>query len=948
MKLKQFLRRQDSSFSTPKAARKLLRLLAWVVIACLFFTLGLFLAASFNSEVSQLRRQMNAAMYEAQDYLGQRESLLEHLSRGVTWRAREPLLQWRQLSVPVPPHEQVFVTLGEPESNWSLALSGRDLSELEAKRLNLIYVSPAGDRVVTRLYGAPALNAVVPPAVLEALGQPGTPKEEQQVRWLADPTDPQARQYLFTRVTREQDNGWLGLELYGADLAAALGVPEAGRFLLLDREHRAILGSAVTPQLGLQFSDLWQGDHFAFSGPGLLPSHLALLKHLGSSDWSLIYYFNLAELLVPMWPRVLASLLFLLGCSLLVWGMCRRIDRRLIGPAQHRLDALVENEGFSRAMIQTAPVALCVLRRSDAEVVLENRLAQQWLGTGDERRYWSHGWLERGFNSGEEGGCEEVETHTGRHLYLSYTPTRYKGEEVLCCAFSDISARKQTEAALAEAKRLSDAANEAKTLFLATMSHEIRTPLYGVLGTLELLGRTALDHQQSGYLRAIQRSSSTLLQLISDVLDVSKIEVGQLGLEPVEFSPLELSLDSVQAYAAAARAKGLQIYACCDPQMPERMLGDAVRIRQILNNLLSNAVKFTDSGRIVLRVRAEPGEDGQDTLHWQVADTGIGIPEDQQANLFDAFYQVSGQARMAGGTGLGLSICKRLTELMGGRLRVVSDVGLGSSFSVSLPLHCVDRHPPGEPRLSNAMVWVHAPNRELAECLCGWITRWGARAQVVACDQPVEDDATSVLVDLRVNPHDRTPLPAWRGCRVLISDLGGELPRQEGCDWHVGRYNLEGLRRALASAQGCVGGEAARLHESLPDIGLGLRVLLVEDNPINQLILRDQLETLGCTVELASDGRQALARWQPESFDVVLTDVNMPHLNGYELARALRQRGYRGPIIGATANAMHEENDRCLAAGMNLCLLKPVDLRTLRHCLTSLPAEVPPCDISES
>ncbi|WP_259753224.1 ATP-binding protein [Pseudomonas sp. GCEP-101] len=948
MKLKQFLRRQDSSFSTPKAARKLLRLLAWVVIACLFFTLGLFLAASFNSEVSQLRRQMNAAMYEAQDYLGQRESLLEHLSRGVTWRAREPLLQWRQLSVPVPPHEQVFVTLGEPDSNWSLALSGRDLSELEAKRLNLIYVSPAGDRVVTRLYGAPALNAVVPPAVLEALGQPGTPKEEQQVRWLADPTDPQARQYLFTRVTREQDNGWLGLELYGADLAAALGVPEAGRFLLLDREHRAILGSAVTPQLGLQFSDIWQGDHFAFSGPGLLPSHLALLKHLGSSDWSLIYYFNLAELLVPMWPRVLASLLFLLGCSLLVWGMCRRIDRRLIGPAQHRLDALVENEGFSRAMIQTAPVALCVLRRSDAEVVLENRLAQQWLGTGDERRYWSHGWLERGFNSGEEGGCEEVETHTGRHLYLSYTPARYKGEEVLCCAFSDISARKQTEAALAEAKRLSDAANEAKTLFLATMSHEIRTPLYGVLGTLELLGRTALDHQQSGYLRAIQRSSSTLLQLISDVLDVSKIEVGQLGLEPVEFSPLELSLDSVQAYAAAARAKGLQIYACCDPQMPERMLGDAVRIRQILNNLLSNAVKFTDSGRIVLRVRAEPGEDGQDTLHWQVADTGIGIPEDQQANLFDAFYQVSGQARMAGGTGLGLSICKRLTELMGGRLRVVSDVGLGSSFSVSLPLHCVDRHPPGEPRLSNAMVWVHAPNRELAECLCGWITRWGARAQVVACDQPVEDDATSVLVDLRVNPHDRTPLPAWRGCRVLISDLGGELPRQEGCDWHVGRYNLEGLRRALASAQGCVGGEAARLHESLPDIGLGLRVLLVEDNPINQLILRDQLETLGCTVELASDGRQALARWQPESFDVVLTDVNMPHLNGYELARALRQRGYRGPIIGATANAMHEENDRCLAAGMNLCLLKPVDLRTLRHCLTSLPAEVPPCDISES
>jgi two-component system capsular synthesis sensor histidine kinase RcsC len=469
-----------------------------------------------------------------------------------------------------------------------------------------------------------------------------------------------------------------------------------------------------------------------------------------------------------------------------------------------------------------------------------------------------------------------------------------------------------------------------------------------VLGTLELLGRTALDHQQSGYLRAIQRSSSTLLQLISDVLDVSKIEVGQLGLEPVEFSPLELTLDSVQGYAATARAKGLQIYACCDSQMPERVLGDVTRIRQILNNLLSNAVKFTDSGRIVLRVRSEPSEGWLDTLHWQVADTGIGIPADQQEHLFDAFYQVAGNARMAGGTGLGLSICKRLTELMGGQLRVVSDVGLGSSFSLSLPLQCVDRQPAGAPRLCNAMVWVHAPTRELAESLCGWINRWGARAQVVAGDQPVEEDVSSVLVDLRFNPHDRKPLPTWRGCRVLVTDLGGEQPRQEGCDWHVGRYNLEGLRRALAAAQGCASSEAARLAESLPDIGLGLRVLLVEDNPINQLILRDQMETLGCTVELAADGRQALARWQPEAFDVVLTDVNMPHLNGYELARALRQRGYRGPIIGATANAMHEENERCLAAGMNLCLLKPVDLRTLRQCLTSLPAEVPSCDISES
>ncbi|AGI23071.1 kinase sensor protein [Pseudomonas sp. ATCC 13867] len=948
MKLKQFLRPQDSSFSTPKAARKLLFLLAWMVLVCLICALGLFLNSALNNEISQLRRQMNAAMYDAQEHFDQRESLLEHISHGAAYGAREPQVQWRQLGAPVPAHEHIYVSLGDPLRSWSLSLSGRDISELEQKRLNLLYVSPGVDSEVSWLYRSPALNAVVPALVLAALATPGTEKEERTVRWLADPADPQSRQYLFTRVASEQDAGWLGLEMLGSDLGAAFNVPGAGCFLLMDREHRVILGSAVTPHLGEQFSDLWERDSFAFSGPGLIPRHLALLKHLGSSDWSLIYYFDLSSVLVPLWPKVLVSLLLFMGGSLTAWGLYRRINRRLIVPAQQRLEALVDSERFSRAMIQTAPVALCVLRRRDAAVVLENRLAQQWLGSGEARRQWSCGWLERAFEKDNEGGFEEIDTSTGKHLYLCYTPTRYKGEEVLCCAFSDISARKQTEEALAEAKRLSDAANEAKTLFLATMSHEIRTPLYGVLGTLELLGRTALDHQQSGYLRAIQRSSSTLLQLISDVLDVSKIEAGQLGLEPVEFSALELTQDTVQSYAAAARAKGLQIYAICDPQMPERVYGDAPRIRQVLNNLLSNAVKFTDSGRIVMRVRAEPGEGRQMLVHWQVTDTGIGIPQALQLRLFDPFYQVTNPSRMDGGTGLGLSICRRLTELMHGQLRVVSDMGLGSSFSLSLPLLRVDVLPSAETRLCASPVWVHTPIRELSENLCSWINRWGARGRVAPLDQLFDEDPEAVLLDLRFNPHDRTPFPAWKGCRVVVSDLSGEQPRKEDCDWHVGRYNISGICRAIGLAQGCCAGDSLRQLESPSDGPLGLRVMLVEDNPINQLILRDQLETLGCSVELTSDGKQALGRWRDGEFDVVLTDVNMPNMNGYELTRTLRRRGCRVPIIGATANAMREENERCLAAGMDLCLLKPVDLRTLRQCLTTLPTEAHACDPSES
>ncbi len=205
---------------------------------------------------------------------------------------------------------------------------------------------------------------------------------------------------------------------------------------------------------------------------------------------------------------------------------------------------------------------------------------------GLEREILCPGWIRQAFAEPDAPLDETFVTSTGRHLHLSSVATRYKGEDVLLCAFNDISASKQVEAALETARQSADAANEAKTLFLATMSHEIRTPLYGVLGTLELLSRTTLDSQQRDYLQALERSSATLLQLICDVLDVSKIEAGQLALELSEFSPLELVHEVVQGYSASALGKGLELYACLDPQLPLRLLGDPARIRQILNNLL--------------------------------------------------------------------------------------------------------------------------------------------------------------------------------------------------------------------------------------------------------------------------------------------------------------------------------------------------------------------------
>lgn len=466
-------------------------------------------------------------------------------------------------------------------------------------------------------------------------------------------------------------------------------------------------------------------NSFGFIGSGWLPDSLAIRKKLGYSGWQIVYAVDIHSLLPVLgWP-LLACVLICIAVCIGLRLLIMRIDRRLITPGENRIQALVESEVFSRAVLQVAPIALCVIRRIDGTVVLENSLSQQWLG-GGERGRLCHGWIARAFDKQDARNSDEIEMEDGRLLYLAFAPTRYNGQDVLICAFSDISARKQIEVTLEHARQLADRANEAKTLFLATMSHEIRTPLYGVLGTLELLARTDLNDQQNNYLKAIERSSGNLLQLICDVLDVSRIEAGQLQLELNTFSPMQLIEEVVQGYSGAAQAKGLQLFALIDSTVPEWLSGDVTRIRQILNNLLNNALKFTDYGKIVLRLKMDSRDDERVMLHWQVSDTGKGIAHEEQAHLFEPFYQVESAQNVVAGTGLGLSTCKRLMHLMNGTMRLVSEPGLGSSFTLHLPLVQVKDAsrlgPPGE--LLPSTVYVVSPLRELAECYCGWLRRW--------------------------------------------------------------------------------------------------------------------------------------------------------------------------------------------------------------------------------
>ncbi|MFC4621157.1 response regulator [Comamonas nitrativorans] len=616
---------------------------------------------------------------------------------------------------------------------------------------------------------------------------------------------------------------------------------------------------------------------------------------------------------------------------LLAWIFSRWYSKNVVAPAKKAHSELIESDSFSRVIIQTAPVALCVLRDHSGKIVVLNHLADLWLGGADQIEALSKEW--KIFISKQEKE-EEILNINEKFLYASFSRARYKGDQVILCAFNDITPLKNAERVLEESKKSADIANEAKSLFLATMSHEIRTPMYGVLGTLELLSLTKLTTQQRNYLSTVQQSSSILLQLISDILDISKIEAGQMAIDLVDFNPIELVEDAVSGYSAIAAEKNLEIYACIDVKTPRIVRGDHVRIRQVINNLLSNAVKFTDFGRVVLRLKLLDINANCARLQWQVTDTGIGISQEQQLRLFEPFYQADNQNHTVSGTGLGLSISSRLCEIMGGKLSVISESGLGSSFSffLDLPIPSLELIEEDSKRLNSEIVYLRSPFKELSNQLADWINYWGGNPVVVDC---ISADAheNAVLLDV-LNNCDKDL--SWTGARVCaISNSSLSLQRKTDGSWMVSVHRLNDILQAIQLSQNIDNRKEVFLKQDKYE-SLGFKVLIAEDNPINQLLIKEQLENLGCSVFLAENGEIAFKNWKPKNFDVLITDVNMPVMNGYELVKKIRAVDSEFPIIGVTANALKEEGERCIAVGMNAWLVKPMSLKQLRDILVKI------------
>jgi PAS domain S-box-containing protein len=699
-----------------------------------------------------------------------------------------------------------------------------------------------------------------------------------------------------------------------------------------------------------------------------------------------------------------ASFLFAIAClALATVSMRLRFVRKKLRKIALHNEALAdrnwelqEAEDRARSLFESQG-DLIVLRDAEGKITFVNdaycelarKAGAELIGSGFQFTV-----IEQGESAIESNGTrihdQRIETALGpRWIAWREALVRFDAgaPAEMQCVGRDVTDRTETERVLAEARDQADAANRAKSRFLAMASHEIRTPLNGIIGMSGLLLDTALTPEQMTYAKAVKTSGDALLALIEELLDYSKIEAGKIDLEARPFMLAALIEDITELLAPRAQARKLEIAAFIGDRLPAQVIGDAARLRQVLLNLAGNAIKFTATGGVALIV--EPGI-WPNEISFIVRDTGIGIAPEAQIRIFREFEQADERvARSYGGTGLGLSISERIVKRMGGRITLESEPGNGSTFGVSIPLAASQNTPQPfpTPALGGRSVMLVAPQTIEASLIARRLERWGGQTCVVSDSEVArallpERSWHAVLLDHTLGAGEVEALAEaakpFAPQRIVLLTPATRQELQSATDSALTGYLVKPLRAASLAARlasppevsapslvepGLVGpslAEPSLVERGLADEVLtgpaatpaitprGFSVLVAEDNEINALLMRSLLTRLGHQVVIAINGEEALESWLAAKsagtpYDLVLMDIQMPGLDGIEATKRIRANeaagsGRRTPILALTANTLVEDRYACFEAGMDGFLVKPLDREKLAEALAGLGA----------
>ena len=636
---------------------------------------------------------------------------------------------------------------------------------------------------------------------------------------------------------------------------------------------------------------------------------------------------------------------------------------------------ILTNKAFSAAVAtETLPSAMGLT--IDAFVSEESA---NWVHETDRQVY------EAGLPSVNEVSRFTFNSGAEHWLQMTTVPVRSGSGEIVgsVSVARDISDLKRTESELRDAIKQAEDASRAKGEFLAAMSHEIRTPINGIIGAAELCQETQLDSEQRAYADTVVQCSNTLLSLVNDVLDFSKIEAGQLNLEKLSFNPGALMEDVVHEFIQLARKKQIELIVAYDEELPRYLMGDPMRLKQIIYNLIGNAVKFTEAGEIVLRAETLEHNEGGARVRFSVSDTGIGIPPSRRDAIFQSFTQADmSTTRRYGGTGLGLTICKELVDLMEGSIKVESEVGDGATFILEIPFELAANPGaesiPYNPELAGLRVLIvddNSTNRDIYQQMC---KGWGYRSSI-ACEGVealaileeachVDDPYQLVLLDQQMPGLTGLDLaslvlsrPELRKTKMLLLSsslnrtdmeraeqlgiaraLSKPVKRGTLIEVILETFNVRGQRAVEVAGAEEIEVEALASSAPLPEVidsmEERLHILVVEDNIVNQQIACRRLEKMGHQVVVVPDGQQAVEMVTAKHFDCVLMDLQMPVMDGREATHEIRRiegERERVPafIVAMTAHAMKGDEEKCLGYGMNEYISKPFRVARLKEVL---------------